>query len=150
MKSYFAGSCCKKFDFFFFFFWQLAVGKCSMWLLTSCFHSHRRIITKQECCYSVMGVRQNGFPSPLSTPFLPPIPSDDQLDLNGQPAVLRDDDQHVFFFFFFVLNLENDRTMCSSQRHTNSTSHSNRSTYVSVIDYNILNVLLLDVVFFLR
>lgn len=59
------------------------IEKCSMRLLTSCFHSHRRIITKQECCYSVMGGRLNGFLSPLSTPFLPPIPSDDQLDLNG-------------------------------------------------------------------
>lgn len=77
--------------------------------LTSCSHSHRRIITKQECCYSVMGVRQNGFPQPLSTPFHSSILSDDQLDLNGSPAVLRDDDQHVVV----VLKLANDTTVHS-------------------------------------
>ena len=39
---------------------QTTLVKCSMWLFTPYSLSHRRIITKQECCYTVMGVRQNG------------------------------------------------------------------------------------------
>lgn len=54
-------------------FFNFQIEKCRMWQLTSCFRSHRRIITKQECCYSVMGVRQNGFPHHYRLHFFLPL-----------------------------------------------------------------------------
>lgn len=58
--------------------------------------------------------------------------------------MLRDDDQHVFF----VLNLENDKNHVQQPAaHTlNLPFKSLHILYVSVIDYSILNMLLLDVV----
>lgn len=81
-----------------------------------------------------MGVRQNGSSRHYQLHFFPPFFSDDQLDVNGQPAVLWCDDQPCFCV---ELSKWQKHTAAAAAAQSPSPICLNAATFQSLISYMI-------------